>query len=475
MAPREVLGQLVSAVQWDSSQASPMGVRTRRSERRESRSRALPGRLNGRWLRLQPRNYQLPAADSRVSTPWPSGAGAGPTEWPVERVQRAGDDFLIVEQLRKPAFKLGRRPVLDGVRAVAILGVLVSHFNLTSHLQPLTRGGVLGVDVFFVLSGFLITSLLIEERAANGRLALGAFYARRALRLFPALFVMVAVTTLAAHLREGIPGTRAVLPFHDFLKEVVPVLTYWDNWFRAFSLGPATALSHAWSLSIEEQFYLVWPLLLLLALRARGYRAALAVALSGAVVSSVLRAAEYHGVSSYDRVYFSTGTRASDLLFGCALGIALAIGLSRPVDRALRLLLVPALATCAVFLTYAGTIYSTSLYEYGLTLFGLATSVVLCGLVLRRIPVLSPLLECAPMVYVGQISYALYLWLRPVEWFVGTHFGPHATMLVGLPLTFALAAASRVFVEKPFLRLKRRYAGAGSGRVPEAPATVPVG
>src|SRR5581483_4761336 len=165
-----------------------------------------------------------------------------------------------MHRVPQPRFTLGRRPVLDGFRAVAIVGVLVAHYNLTTHLQSFTRGGILGVDVFFVLSGFLITSLLVEEIAGTGRLAIGAFYTRRALRLFPALFAMVAVTVVALRLDNKLPGSTGMLSFHSLAREVVPVLTYWDNWFRAFALGPATPLSHAWSLSIEEQFYIVWPI-----------------------------------------------------------------------------------------------------------------------------------------------------------------------------------------------------------------------
>ena len=361
-------------------------------------------------------------------------------------------------RLQQPRFTLRYLPELDGVRAIAIIGVLVAHYNLTEHFQAGTRGGILGVDVFFVLSGFLITSLLVEEIVTTDRLSLGVFYARRALRLFPALFAMVAITAIAVVTSNRLSASASSISSHSLLREVVPVLTYWDNWYRAFALGPPTPVSHAWSLSIEEQFYLVWPVAIFALLRWGGFRLALWFAVGGAVASCVARAVQYRSVASYGHVYFSTHTRASDLLFGCALAL-LRAGRRAGLPAAARARVArPALAICLVHLTYLGRIETSYLYRWGFTIFGIATTVVLANLVVGRVPFAQPGALVVLVVYVGQISYGLYLWLRPVQWFVQSEFSPHATMAVGLPLTFMLAATSRVVVERPFLRLKSRIA-----------------
>src|SRR5262249_59463004 len=117
-------------------------------------------------------------------------------------------------------------------------------------------GGFLGVQIFFVISGFLITALLVEEHERNGRISLGKFYVRRALRLFPALFAVVAAAVIYATF-----APRSQL--HETANEAVAAIFYWDNWFHALNIGNPTILLHTWSLSIEEQFYLIWPIVLI--------------------------------------------------------------------------------------------------------------------------------------------------------------------------------------------------------------------
>src|SRR5688572_4557652 len=162
-------------------------------------------------------------------------------------------------------FTLGYRPYLDGVRGVAILLVLVCHIpNL-----PL-QGGFIGVDLFFVLSGFLITSLLLEEWRATGNVSLGAFYARRALRLVPALLLVLGAAVLLSELRESRTAANATWT------SALMTLFYSANWFLAYGAYPRKELSATWSLSVEEQFYLLWPLLLLVMLRLRCSRRTMA-------------------------------------------------------------------------------------------------------------------------------------------------------------------------------------------------------
>src|SRR4051794_37061372 len=219
-------------------------------------------------------------------------------------------------------------PALDGLRGVAVLGVVLYHAGVGA-----LSGGFLGVDLFFVLSGFLITSLLVLEWRTRGRIALGAFWARRARRLLPALLlVLVAVALLDRWGGDGTPiATRG---------DIGATLGYVQNWhllaggngyFEQSALP--SPLQHAWSLSIEEQFYLLWPLLLgaLLAGAAAGrsagrrLRRALLVTIAAAAASAVAMAVLHPAGADPSRVYYGTDTRACSLLLGSALAVALSL------------------------------------------------------------------------------------------------------------------------------------------------------
>jgi peptidoglycan/LPS O-acetylase OafA/YrhL len=353
------------------------------------------------------------------------------------------------------AFRLGYRPVLDGVRAVAILSVLAIHFRGDNTSFP-TRGGFLGVDIFFVLSGFLITSILLDEYARRGSISFRAFYVRRALRLFPALFLVVALFVLYA-VTIG-PDSNA----QDNLIAAGATLTYWTNWLygeQLFSISE-TGLTHAWSLSIEEQFYLLWPVILVGALALWRRRGALAVALGIVTAVPLLRLVEWDGeTSTMVRMYQALDTRADSLLIGCTLAILLTNNawLRGTRSLVLRFALVPAVLVVVLSLMLAYE-FRPWVFLGGYTLFALATAVVLYNLVTWRPPVLAPLLELRPMVYIGRISYGLYLWHFPIYIILRSEVESGLIVaLVGLLLTFAVAALSYRYVEQPFLRLKKRF------------------
>ena len=211
-----------------------------------------------------------------------------------------------------------RAPGLDGVRALAVLAVIAFHEQFAAF-----HGGFLGVDVFFVLSGYLITDLLAAHWARHGRLDLRGFWIRRARRLLPALAVVLVTVTAAVAVIE--PGQLGALR-----PALLAAVSYSSNWWQALQhqsyfagFGPPPPLRHLWSLAIEEQFYLVWPLILIVTLRTcQRRRLRAAVALAGAALSAVAMAAIYVPGGDPSRVYYGTDTHASALFIGAALAFA---------------------------------------------------------------------------------------------------------------------------------------------------------
>jgi peptidoglycan/LPS O-acetylase OafA/YrhL len=364
---------------------------------------------------------------------------------------------------RRTAFDLGYRPALDGVRAVAVLGVMFFHATLVPNAPFHVSGGFFGVDIFFVLSGFLITTLLVEEYQRASRISLRAFYARRALRLLPALVVVLLAVLLYAQvdLAGGVG--------HFVRVEAIWTALYGLNWYFVVQHNPLLTLlhlGHAWSLSIEEQFYLVWPLLLigLLRLRLSG-RALVAITLTGAAASAlVMVAVAPRGLAGEFHALYGTDARAQGFLIGAALGLAAVHGML-PVRLGGRTALAVAgwAAAALLALAFAGVVGSRSgafLEDGGYTLVAAAAVVVIAHLVVNSGDVMARALAWRPARAVGRISYGLYLWHLPIflvldEDRTGLSFWPRVVLQFGV--TFAAASLSYVAVERPALRLKRRF------------------
>lgn len=316
--------------------------------------------------------------------------------------------------------RLGHVAGLDGLRGVAILAVIGFHY----FKEP--RGGFFGVDLFFVLSGFLITTLLLEERDRTDRAELFAFWRRRAYRLLPGLFTVLAVYAIAT----------SATPLA--LKRIAAGGFYVANIVSASGshLLVDTPLAPFWSLAQEEQFYLVWPLVLALLLK-RGVRESrVAVLLLGLVIAlAMYRAALTLSGASLVRIYGGPDTHADGLLLGCALALLRRRGLRVP-QAAGWAGLVALLAAFAVLSGTLGTI------TYGLAPISIACT-LLVGAALEP-GVLSRCLSWRPLVWIGLISYSLYLWHDLVLWLIGGR-----APLVALPLTLAVAALSYYKVERP--------------------------
>jgi peptidoglycan/LPS O-acetylase OafA/YrhL len=348
-------------------------------------------------------------------------------------------------------------PALDGLRGLAVLGVLAFHGGYG-------RGGYLGVDLFFVLSGFLITRLLVAEHERTGAIRLGAFWVRRARRLLPALLLLVVGVTssaLASATSAELARLRA---------DALATLLYVANWRAIFAgneywglFRAPSPLEHMWSLAIEEQFYAVWPIAVAAALavgarRGAGRGALLALTTGLLAASASLAIALYAPDRPTARVYFGTDTRAPALLMGALLAVLAPRVLAPSTTRAARAALEVAGAVSAVLLAVAWAALGGEgppLYRGGLLAAGVAATVVVACAAHPRPGVLARGLAWAPLGAVGKVSYGLYL----VHWPVFGALGPARVGLDGAPL-FALrvavsavvSVASYALVEMPVRR-----------------------
>lgn len=362
---------------------------------------------------------------------------------------------------------------LDGLRAFAVLTVLLYHGGVTWF-----GGGLLGVDVFFVLSGFLITSLLCGEFLTKGTIALGRFWANRARRLLPALLLLLLGVALYAWV------FRSTLDLSAIRGDALSTLLYVANWHFLFtgqgyfakSIAPSPLLP-MWSLGVEEQYYLIWPLVALLALRRGGTRAVVWVAGVGAVASASLMAALYVAGASIDRLYYGTDTRAQALLVGSVLG-ALAstrdwrvIARSwarRPLGRATGAAIGIAGAAFLLWAWHALDGQGAMLYEGGFLLVALAAGAVITVVTSWRHSLVAAVLSWRPLTYIGTISYGLYLYHWPIFLtLTEAHAGLSGPSLFALRIsvTFAVAILSYHLVERPIREghLARTWRGLAVG------------
>ncbi|HEX4490820.1 MAG TPA: acyltransferase [Acidimicrobiia bacterium] len=344
---------------------------------------------------------------------------------------------------------LPRVPALDGLRGVAVLAVLLFHDNRLT-------GGYLGVDLFFVLSGFLITTLLLVEHRDRGRVGLARFYERRARRLLPALGVALVLVAIYASVwaqASELPRLRwdgiATLFYFANWRDIAAKQSYWDI-FTAPS-----ALQHTWSLSIEEQFYALWPLIVIgvLAIR-RSARAVLAVALAIGGACAALTVVDALGHGNQRFLYYGTPSRAPALLMGAALAAAV-VEWGHVRSRRARAALEAVALVGVVYLAYTWTHQNgngLALYRGPLLLSGLAATIVIAAAAHPERGPIARVLAAPPLVGAGLISYGLYLYHWPL-YLVLTPARTHTSgwTLLGLraAVSIAVAIVSYKLVEQP--------------------------
>jgi peptidoglycan/LPS O-acetylase OafA/YrhL len=341
---------------------------------------------------------------------------------------------------------LGYQPALDGLRGVSILAVLVAHQPFFTH----GAAGNLGVDAFFVLSGFLISTLLIE-RYDSGDASLRAFYLRRAWRLFPALYTFLLLTVAVIALVA--PDRR-----DSIFKAALGVAAYVSNYLFLARPELATELSPCWSLSVEEQFYLVWPIVLGWSLRRVADRANLARMLAAAVAGFVLwdLGLMFLGASE-GRLLACLDTRADELLVGCLAAVARRWGLLPAwLTRPSVGVGFSALAGAAV-LGIWGWPHHRFMLVVGRFALSLLIAVLILSVVATRRGV-ARLLAWRPLVDLGRISYSLYLWHVPVNEAIRASTGLQAWDLVLAQGAsgVVVAAVSYLAIERPALNWSRR-------------------
>lgn len=374
------------------------------------------------------------------------------------------EESTTTDSARTGTTRFGHIPALDGIRGLAVAVVVIYHFAPT-----VLPAGFIGVDVFFVLSGFLITSLALREHQSTATVSSGSFYLRRARRLLPAAIVTVVIAVALAAVIQ--PESMRGATRGQGIASLLYVANWWmidqRNSYQA-AFGSESPLSHFWSLAVEEQFYVVFPLLLLVGIyfarrhresTARFCRLLLGVSIVGAIASATLMAVKYDEGADPSRIYLGTDTRVHAIFVGVA-GACLwwlwSTGVRKQIST--RVLTVIA-AVSIIFLGYVcveSDFRSAWLYRFGFLLISVASlMVILAGAANSK--VITSVFQLRWLCVLGLVSYSVYLWHWPVRVFVtksNTPFDGVSLFLVRIGLTAIAATLSYLLIERPFRSMR---------------------
>ena len=356
----------------------------------------------------------------------------------------------VNEAYQKQYYPLGYAPSLDGLRGLMTIGVIVAHVR-----YPLVPGSILYMDMFFVMSGYFITSLLVRDMERHGAIRYGEFYRRRFARILPPFAVMLAIYLL--YRLFFFPK------FSDAVIDASLAFAYVANWWRAFGWPGVAYTGHTWSLSIEEQFYLLWPITLMALSRMLG----VSWRLIGAIVALALaiwiwRIYLTSTGAPFWRLYNGTDTRADAFVAGCALAVffkLVPLGRLPRFERFLPKLAWPLLVFC-LFTTFFFVEFQNPIYYYvGIALCGIVPGALMLIVLLRSSgTILHYIFERPEPVFLGRIFYGMYLWHFPILMIMKDQFNaPNLVrFLIGFPLTVLMATLSYAYVERHFMRTRAK-------------------
>jgi peptidoglycan/LPS O-acetylase OafA/YrhL len=320
---------------------------------------------------------------------------------------------------------------------------------------PKSVGGFIGVDIFFVLSGFLISNILITEYKSANTISLKNFYIRRILRLIPAFVVVLLATNLFSLLFQRIDSQQ-------ILTESLYSFFYVSNWAAAFQWSGFDFLGHTWSLAIEEQFYLLWPAVLFLLLRSKLKLESISYIVLVAILSLICWRIYLNQIDTpYYRLYYALDTRFDSILSGSLLALLYQQEYFQVlILRKAKMIKAGAWISAAILTIFFFTIsyLDRHLYNFYFVIIEIAAFIIILNSLINKSDFINKVLRNKILMFIGTISYGLYLWHYPIiRFFHQYDFSRFATAVLAIATSLAMTILSWYMIEKPILKLKRKF------------------
>lgn len=363
-------------------------------------------------------------------------------------------EVTFLKEAETPEFK--HIPAFDGIRGIAILFVIIFHLPIPE-ITSFSRGGFLGVDIFFVLSGFLITSILLKEQSKTGKISLKNFFLRRSLRLLPAYWIfLISVYLFGSYICQNSDDIETLYGNYNF----VAAFFYFTNWHWLIIGKAPIGLGHTWSLAIEEQFYILWSLILFLAFKEGKSRSLIFLGtLSLIIFLILLRTFRVLNGTEHSVIYFTTDSRMDSLLIGALFSMIFMwkiIPTHFYESKVFRFLVIFA-GFAAFWIIFFGNT-GRDFFIWKLPVFSTSIGLMVLSLAACGKSLAHSFLENKYLCWIGKISYGLYLWHLITIEISGKFFQPSFTLvLTAISLAFLISAISFYLIEMPFLKMKYRF------------------